>query len=553
MNEKGNIAYPPATMRRFAPLLALVLFACEEDRSFTAEDRVLDGFSYVDAGAIAVNDNSVFTVPLFSKAGSLRIFEIATEDVSVPPEATGPAFTVTDAVWANLCDGDEDGADDCLDLEDYSDESDADTLPLAVGFSPTAVGYYEGILTVWSNDNTSTEELPLPEDESQVWTVWRVQLRGLSDYACGRAFPDVIDFGKRPVGGDFSAGVTISNCGIVPLTVSAITDTSEAMESRTLPPLVVLPGRDEDVVLGWTVADDLPALGEVTFEGNSEQLTAQKVSLFGNDCERALDSTPWDADEDGWPSCGGDCDDTRADDNPSRNELVGDGLDNDCDGEIDETEDDTVTDDNDGDDCAENGDGTRCNGGMDCNDNDAAIGPKIAEVYNHIDDDCDGVVDDGTEASDDDLDGWTELEGDCDDTQAVVNFDAIEVVDGRDNDCDGVLDEGGPAFDDDSDSFADVEPEDRRDFDDCDDQDPWAFVGAREYCDGYDNDCDGLIDDGEADEPDGACAFRPTREGGTAGEVDTATKPDGGCQTGGGAGMGAALFALLLVPTRRRD
>ena len=62
-----------------------------------------------------------------------------------------------------------------------------------------------------------------------------------------------------------------------------------------------------------------------------------------------------------------------------------------------------------------------------------------------------------------------------------------------------------------------------------------------------------FIGDGEADEPDGACAFRPTREGGTAGEVDTATKPDGGCQTGGGAGMGAALFALLLVPTRRRD
>lgn len=553
MKAGPNFAYPPAIMRRLVPFLLLSLVACEDDRSFTAEDRVLDGFAYVDAGATAVGEQSAFTVPLFSKAGKVRIFEIVAEDVSLPADAVGPAFHVEDIAWADACDGDEDGAPDCLDLQDYNDESDDDTLPLQVNFSPSAPGYYEGILTIWSNDNTSTASLPLPEDEDQTWSVWRVQLRGLSDYACGRVFPDLIDFGDRPVGGDFSAAVEVENCGIVPLTVSAITATSEAMESRTLPPLVVLPGRAEEVVFGWTVADDQPAFGEVTFVSNSEALTAHSLTLFGNDCERALDASAWDVDGDGWVSCAGDCDDADDDINPAANEVEGDGADNDCDTEIDEDEDDLVEDDDDGDDCSENGTGSRCEGLVDCHDGDAAIGPKATEVFNHIDDDCDGIIDEGTEASDDDADGWSELEGDCDDSQAVVNFAGTEVVDGRDNDCDGVLDEGGPAFDDDSDGYADVETEDRREFDDCDDQDPWTFVDAREYCDGYDNDCDGLIDDGENDEADGACDFRPSRDEAADGEGPEGAKKAGGCQTGAQSGLSGLALALLLVRARRRD
>ncbi len=552
MNIGPPFAYPPATMPRLVPLLLLLLPACDDDRSFTAQDRVLDGFSYVDAGAIAVGDEGVFTVPLFSKAGKVRVFEISTDDVSVPEGAVGPAFVVDDSVWAKGCDGDDDGVDDCLDLEEYTDTSDADTLPLAVKFNPTVKGYYEALLTVWSNDNTSTEQLRLP-DSDQEWTVWRVQLRGLADYACGHAFPDLIDFGRRPIGGDFSAAITLANCGIVPLRVTSILVSSTAMESRTLPPLTVLPGRAEEVVLGWTVVDDAPADGMVAFEGNSEQLVTVAVHLVGNSCDASLNPAEWDDDGDGWTACGGDCDDDREGDNPYANELVGDGFDNDCDGEIDETEDDTIADDDDNDDCSEDGTGSRCNGLWDCNDNNAAVGPKMIESYNQIDDDCDGEIDEDTEGSDDDDDGYTELEGDCDDTQAVVNFTAAEVVDGRDNDCDGVLDEGGPAFDDDADSYADVESEDRREFDDCDDEDPWAFVGAREYCDGYDNDCDGLIDDGESDEADGACAFRPTRLG--AGEVveDTGAQSPSGCSASGSAGAPGVLLALALVPRRRRD
>jgi hypothetical protein len=536
-------------------LTCLLLPACDDDVTLTAQDRVVDGFSYVDAGAIAMGETSVFTVPLFSKAGKVRIFEIMTEDISVPEAATGSAFQVDDAAWAKDCDGDDDGTADCLDLDAYSDSSDTDTLPLGVVFAPTARGYYEGLLTVWSNDNTSTELAPLPDDETQEWTIWRVQLRGLSDYACGRAYPNVIDFGKRPIDGDFSATVTLANCGIVPLKITDILASSPAMESRTLPPVTVLPGRSEPVVVGWTVASNDPDDGVLTFTSNSEQLATVAIDLIGNDCERSLNAADWDKDGDDWSKCGGDCDDDRADDNPSRNELVDDGHDNDCDGVVDETEDDTVGDDADGDGCAENGDGATCDGGMDCNDNDPNIGPHAREVYNQIDDDCDGVIDEDTEAYDDDQDGWSELEGDCDDSEAAVNFEATEVVDGRDNDCDGVLDEGGVTFDDDADGYADVEPDGRRDLDDCDDRDPWAFAGAREYCDGYDNDCDGVIDEGEDDEPDGACAFRPTRSAaGTDAEGNGAAPGKQGCATGAGAVAGPVLLlALALVPRRRRD
>ncbi|MFN7147535.1 MAG: MopE-related protein, partial [Myxococcota bacterium] len=57
-----------------------------------------------------------------------------------------------------------------------------------------------------------------------------------------------------------------------------------------------------------------------------------------------------------------------------------------------------------------------------------------------IDDDCDGRVDEGTANADDDGDGWTESGGDCDDAAATTNPGAREIAGDRtDNDCDGTV------------------------------------------------------------------------------------------------------------------
>jgi hypothetical protein len=48
-------------------------------------------------------------------------------------------------------------------------------------------------------------------------------------------------------------------------------------------------------------------------------------------------------------------------------------------------------------------------------------------------------------ALDQDLDGWTISDGDCDDAKAAVNPGAAEVCDGLDNDCDGTVDDGADA------------------------------------------------------------------------------------------------------------
>ena len=54
----------------------------------------------------------------------------------------------------------------------------------------------------------------------------------------------------------------------------------------------------------------------------------------------------------------------------------------------------------------------------DCNDSNAGANPhpSTTEAINGIDDNCNGLVDDGTAVFDDDGDGYSEADGDCDDT-----------------------------------------------------------------------------------------------------------------------------------------
>jgi Putative metal-binding motif len=80
----------------------------------------------------------------------------------------------------------------------------------------------------------------------------------------------------------------------------------------------------------------------------------------------------------------------------------------------------------------------------DCDDTDQSVNPAAPEIAGDgIDNDCDGTVDEGLGTADVDADGYTEIGGDCDDTDPTVHPAAPEVFDGKDNDCDGTVDEGG--------------------------------------------------------------------------------------------------------------
>jgi len=192
-----------------------------------------------------------------------------------------------------------------------------------------------------------------------------------------------------------------------------------------------------------------------------------------NDCDGDIDEG-FDADGDGWTTCGGDCDDNDAAVNPDATEVCN-GIDDDCDGLLSPLE---LDDDGDG--MAE------CDG--DCDDTDDTIYDGAPELCDGIDNDCDGVVP-GDEL-DDDGDGLAECEGDCDDADANNYPGNTEVCDGQDNDCDGSVDEG---FDLDGDGFTSCGG-------DCDDGAADVFPGAPELCDGIDNDCDGLVPATELDD-----------------------------------------------------
>ncbi len=228
-----------------------------------------------------------------------------------------------------------------------------------------------------------------------------------------------------------------------------------------------------------------------------------------------------------------DCDDTEANAYPGNTEVC-DGIDNNCDGQIDEGVTTTFYADSDGDGFGDPNVTTQdCSAptgfvadNTDCDDNEANAYPGNSEVCDGIDNNCDGQIDEGvttTFYADSDGDGFGDASDsvqacsapsgyvadntDCDDTEANNYPGNTEVCDGIDNNCDGQIDEGVTTTfyaDSDGDGFGDASDTVQAcsaptgyvaDNTDCDDTEANNYPGNTEICDGIDNDCDGLVDD----------------------------------------------------------
>ena len=198
--------------------------------------------------------------------------------------------------------------------------------------------------------------------------------------------------------------------------------------------------------------------------------------LVGDEVDQNCDGADGvDADGDGHATTGSggdDCDDTDNWSYPGATDYVGDGGDQNCDGA-------------DGLDADGDGHATPDTLGDDCDDADPAVYPGAPEQCDGLDTDC--LFDAGE--LDEDGDGWLVCAGDCDDTDPTTHPGAVEECNDVDQDCDGNL----PNVDGDGDGLAACEG-------DCDDGDPLVFPGAVEICNGADDDCDSVV---PADEQDG--------------------------------------------------
>ncbi len=284
--------------------------------------------------------------------------------------------------------------------------------------------------------------------------------------------------------------------------------------------------------------------GDETVHPGAEEICADGLDQDCNGADAEWETRHYDEDGDGYPgtvgvsecelpdgafTSGTDCDDSDDAVSPGADEVCGDGIDNDCDGDSDAGPWWYADEDGDGyadltraEQACDRFDDRLPGGHHDCDDEDADVHPGATELCGDgVDDDCDGVDDAGTwwyRDSDGDgrgdasvalqscsePPGYVDDDQDCDDAHAAVSPDSMErCADGVDNDCaDGdapgeltwYADADGDGHGTGDDTLtACVAPSGYVDeADDCDDDDPSVHPEAEEVCgDATDNDCDG--------------------------------------------------------------
>ncbi len=242
---------------------------------------------------------------------------------------------------------------------------------------------------------------------------------------------------------------------------SSGTPIGSVIESRIS---VVFSDDDSDSDGFGNACDNCPDVANTTQDDTDGDLIGDACDACPYDAENDadgdsicgdVDNCPYDAanDADGDSVCG-DVDNCPAVSNPNQADCNGDGIGDACD----------------------------------------AVNPAAVEICDGIDNNCNGQVNEGL-TFDADADGYTSIGScggtadDCNDNNATVHPGAAEICgDGIDQDC-----VGGDLSCLDVDNDGDGQTENGGD---CDDNDPHNFSGNAEICDGSDNNCDTVVDEG---------------------------------------------------------
>jgi len=378
-------------------------------------------------------------------------------------------------------DTDDDGLADCVDADDDGDALE-DSYEIELGFDPQDAdmdddGLLDGEEVIQGADGFVTDPLDADTDDDGLADGAEAELE--DGFATN---PTLADSDGDGLGDGLEQGVTEALAG----------GTSEGtgVAFRGTDPEVFVPDGDPATVTdptnpdtdGGTVADGLEDLDHDGVVDEDE-----------TDPNDPADDVPdLDADDDGDPDAT-DC----APEDPAvfhGQDEACNGVDDDCDGAVDQGFVNTDLDDQaDCVDADDDGDGDPDE--TDCAPLDAAVFHGQVETCNELDDDCDGTTDgDVCQQPDADDDGDPDAT-DCAPEDPAVFHGQTEVCNGVDDNCVDGVDEGFPTGCGPVDSDDDGDPDET----DCAPNDAAIHHGATEACNGVDDTCDGETDEGFVD------------------------------------------------------